>query len=152
MYVELLLTLTVMEKVVIILAAIPTKYNSSQSSQTSRNNMYFVDPEYNEIEGEAMEVFYVNIHPLTTSATTIPTAEELREYNLANGLSILSIQSNNEEEEAWLMNGLGVVMQYRCFGFTHTESGNHGMFELMKEFRKAPYLELTNLVAGKRKV
>ncbi len=138
-------------KVVIVLAAIPTKYNSSQTSQTSRNNMYFVDPEYNEIEGEAMEVFYVNIHPLTTAPSTIPAAEEMRQYNLANALAILSIQSNDLEEEAWLMNGLGVVMQYRCFGFTHTDTGNHGMYELMKEFRKAPYLELTNLAAGNPK-
>ncbi|MEA3266940.1 MAG: T9SS type A sorting domain-containing protein [Candidatus Fermentibacteria bacterium] len=138
-------------KVVIVLASMPTKYNSSSSSQASRNNMYYVDPEYNEIEGEAMEVFYLNIHPLTSAEVTIPAAEEMRQYNLANALSILAIQSNNEEEEAWLMNGLGVVLQYRCFGFTQTDVGSHGMYELMKEFRKAPYLELINMTAGNSK-
>ncbi|MCD4706511.1 MAG: T9SS type A sorting domain-containing protein [Candidatus Sabulitectum sp.] len=138
-------------KVVVVLAAMPTKYNSSPSSQTSRNNMYYADPAFNEIDGDAMEVFYVNIHPLTLSPSTVSAAEELREWNLANGLATLSLQSSQEEEEGWFIRGIAGVMQYRCFGFTQTDVGKHGIYELLKEFRKASYLDLTNLLAGNPK-
>ncbi len=138
-------------KVVIVLAAIPTKYNSSSSSQAARNNMYYANPEFNEIEGVATELFYINIHPNTAAPAGMPSAVEMREWNLASGLTTLAMNSTQADEEAWLVRGLSVVMQYRCFGFTQTTAGNHGMFELLKEFRKAAYLELTNQFAGNQK-
>ncbi|MCK5786956.1 MAG: hypothetical protein KAH54_10430, partial [Candidatus Sabulitectum sp.] len=139
-------------KVVIILAAIPTKFDAGGGTNSAKNIMYYVDPIFNEIEGVAMEVFYLNIHPWTTAPAAMPGAVEMRGYNLANGLATLSLQSSQEDEEPWLIRGLAQVMQYRCFGFTETATGKHGIYELMKEFRKAPYIELNSVVSGSGKV
>ena len=138
-------------KVVVILASIPSKYDNS-GSNISRNAMYYVNPDFNEIEGVEMEVFYINIHSFSTSANNMTAAVELREYSLANGLATLSMQSLQPTEEPWLIRGIAQVMQYRCFGFTQTDTGNHGTFEIMKEFRKAPSIELTSVTSGSGKV
>ncbi len=139
-------------KVVIILASIPSKFDAGGGSNTSRNAMYYANPEFNEIEGVAMEVFYINIHAFSATAGIMPAAVEMREYGLANGLATLSMQSHQADEEAWLIRGIAQVMQYRCFGFTETEVGSHGIYELLKEFKKAPYLELTSVTSGSGKV
>lgn len=139
-------------KVVVILASIPTKFDAGGGSNSARNNMYYVDAAFNEIEGVAMEVFYVNIHPWSAVPAAMPGAVEMRKFNLANGLATLSLQSVQADEEPWLIRGLAQVMQYRVFGFTQTTVGNHGIYELMKEFRKAPYIELTSVTAGSGKI
>ncbi len=138
-------------KVVIILAAIPTKFDAGGGSNSAQNIMYYADPTFNEIEGVAMEVFYLNIHPWTSGASTMPAAVEMREFNLANGLATLSLQSSQPDEEAWLIRAIAGVMQYRCFGFTETEVGSHGTYELLKEFRKASYIELNSVTGGNGK-
>lgn len=140
-------------KVVVVLAAIPTKYNTSSTSQGPRNNMYYADPEFNEIEGVATELFFVNIHPYSTDPGTMVAAVEMREWNLANGLATLSLQSMQADEEAWLIRGIADVMQYRCFGFTETTASGavHGTIEIMKEFRKQATLELINAVSSAQK-
>ncbi len=137
-------------KVVVILAAIPTKYNTSTSSQGARNNMIYVDPNFNEIEGEAMEVFYVNIHPLTTSEAGFVVAPDFRKIYLANGLATLALQSNDVEEDGWLIDGLASAMQYKCFGLTKVDVGaaHFGLDALLGAFKLTPYLELTNVIAG----
>ncbi|MCK5036563.1 MAG: T9SS type A sorting domain-containing protein [Candidatus Sabulitectum sp.] len=136
-------------KVVVILASIPTKFDAGGGTNSARNNMYYVDATFNEIEGVAMEVFYVNIHPWSTAPAAMPGAVEMRMFNLANGLATLSLQSVQADEEPWLIRGLAQVMQYRVFGFTQTTAGNHGIYEIMKQFKKTPYIELTSITAGK---
>jgi hypothetical protein len=138
-------------KVVVILASIPTKYNAGGGALAARNNMFYADTSFNEIDGTAMEVFYINIHPNTTAAAAMPAAVELREWNLANGLANLCLNSSQANEEAWLVRGLTQVMQFECFGFTKTSVGSHGLFELLTEFRKAASIELTNATAGNQK-
>lgn len=135
-------------KVVIILAAIPTKFAVTQQTQAPANICYHVDPELNKIEDEAMEVFYLNIHPNTSKASTMIIANEMREWNLANGLSALSMSTTQPSEKAWLMRGISSVMQYRCFGLTKTTKGRHGLNELMFEFSKAASLELISSTSG----
>jgi len=139
-------------KVVVILAAMPTKFDAGGGTNSAKNIMYYVDPLFNEIEGTAMEVFYLNIHPWSTAPAAMPGAVEMRVYNLANGLATLALQSSQEDEEPWLIRGLAQVMQYRAFGFTETATGKHGIYELMKEFRKAPSIELTSVTSGSGKV
>lgn len=140
-------------KVVVILASIPTKYAVSQTT-TPRNDFYYADPDFNEIAGEAMEVFYVNIHPYTNSGATMSSAVQMREWNLANGLVNLCMNSVQADEEMWMMRGIAEVMQYRCFGLTQTvplTSNSHGLYETLKEFQKAASIELTNVTAGNAK-
>lgn len=138
-------------KMVIVLAAIPTKYNSSPTSQTSRNDFYFVDPDFMEIEGSEMDVMYINIHPYTTTEGTLPAAEEMRLWNTANALAYYSMLSSDPIEEAWFLGGLSEYAQYAAFGLTESTPGQHGLYECLKEFRKAASLELTNITAGNPK-
>ncbi|MCK5130956.1 MAG: T9SS type A sorting domain-containing protein [Candidatus Sabulitectum sp.] len=138
-------------KVVVILAAIPTRYSASSTSTVPMNIMHYADLSYNEIEGEAMEVFYVNIHSNTLLPFLMPAAVEMREWNLANGLADLIMISSQKEEERWLIRGISQVMQYRCFGFTHTSVYEHGAFGLLKGFANVAYIELINSQAANAK-
>ncbi len=135
-------------KVMIILASIPTKFDAGGGSNTSRNTMYYVDPEYNEVEGVEMEVFFINIHSFSTSPNTWEAAASMRKWNTANGLAYLAMSLADPMEEVWLMKGIAEVMQYDCFGFTQTEAGNQGHYKAIDEFAKSPYIELTNPIAG----
>ena len=132
----------------IILASIPTKFDAGGGSNTSRNTMYYVDPEYNEVEGVEMEVFFINIHSFSTSPNTWEAAASMRKWNTANGLAYLAMSLADPMEEVWLMKGIAEVMQYDCFGFTQTEAGNQGHYKAIDEFAKSPYIELTNSIAG----
>lgn len=144
-------------KVVVILAAIPTMYTPTPGSTAPQNIMYHTDPAFNEIEGEEMEVFYLNIHPYTRTVQgepEMPIAEEVREWNLANGLASLSMNMSQPDEESWLVRGIAEVMQYRCFGFTQSfpyGSKSHGIYEMLTLFKIASYIELTNATGGSKK-
>lgn len=138
-------------KVLIVLAAMPTKYNAGGGALSARNNMYYIAPEFYEIEGEEMETFYLNIHPYTQTPGAMPGAVALRQWNLANGLSYLAMFDNDPLEEAWLLRGMAEVAQYEVFGFTDGPGGR-GHADMLKEFRKAAYIELTSSTAGSQKV
>ncbi len=141
-------------KMVIVLAAVPTKYNSSQTSQTSRNEMYVVDPEFFEIEGVAQEVCYINIHPYTVGVDEFTTADEMRLWNTPNALAYLSMVQSDPLEELWLIRGIAELAQHEVFGYTKTtigENNAHGLFECLKNFRLSPYIELTSITAGNPK-
>ena len=137
-------------KIVIACAAIPTKYSPSTTTTAARNTMYYVDPTYFEIDGTAMEVFYLNIHPLTTNEAYYPALEEMRMWNTANGLAYLAMCTNDPLEEAWLLRGISEVAQYECFGYTQSVegTGNHGIYEMLNEFRKAAALSLISPISG----
>lgn len=135
-------------KVVIVWASIPSKFDAGGQSNTSRNSLYYVNPEYNEINGTAMELFFINIHSFTTSSSTVPAAEQMRLWNTANGLGYLAMSLADPLEDNWVLRGIAEVMQYRVFGFTSSTPGGHGHAKILDEFRKAPYIELTNDIAG----
>jgi hypothetical protein len=134
-------------KVVVILASIPTKYNAGPSSQVPRNDMYYTNSSLNKIAGEAMEVFYLNIHSFTRSNLLRQDAIQMREWNLSNGLGALCITSTQSTEKSWLVRGLAEVMQFKCFGMTKSEHA-HGLYEAVSSFGLADYIELTNPASG----
>ncbi len=133
-------------KVVIILASLPTTFNDT-SSQTAnaRRNMYYADTTFNKIEGEAMEVFYLNIHPFTRVVGYMPISTDLRKWNLANGLSNLCLNSVQPAEEEWVKRGIAGVMQYRCFGLTASGAQKYGLCKAMNVFLMTPTLDLAAL-------
>lgn len=135
-------------KVMIILASIPSKFDSGGGSNTARNSMYYVNSDYNEVEGVEMELFYINIHSFSNSPTTWETAASMRMWNTANGLGHLAMCLADPMEDLWLIKGIGELMQYDCFGFTETAVGKQGLYKALDEFAKTPYIELTNAVAG----
>ena len=135
-------------KVMIILASIPTKFDAGGGSNTARNSMYYVDPEFNEVEGVPMEVFFINIHSFSTSPNTWEAAADMRMWNTANGLAYLAMTLAEPLEETWLVRGIAEVMQYDCFGFTETEAGSQGHYKAIDEFAKSPYIELLNPISG----
>jgi hypothetical protein len=138
-------------KVVVVLASMPSEYSSSQGATSSRNNMYYVDPEFFEIEGTELEVCFININPYSTLAETMPSAVDMRLWNSANALAKLALISNDPDEEPWIMTGLGEYAQHSVFGLTSSGTAKHGIYEIMNEFRKAPYIELINVNAGNQK-
>ena len=139
-------------KIWIVLATIPTKYNSSQTSQSPRNNMVHVDVQDLNGEFNAHDIFYLNLHTFATTGSTLPKAKAMRRIYMANGLAILSRLSQNQLEEQWLYRGLGSIAQYLCFGFTESEYSNDLSHEwILSQFRLSPYIELTNALASNQK-
>ncbi len=135
-------------KVWIVLATIPTKYNSSPTSQSPRNNMAYVNPADLEGDFNGHDIIYLNIHTYATVGTTLPIAKELRKIYMPNGLAYLSRISRMPTEDQWIVRGLGEYMQFLCFGFTRTDPGNLGHHKILSEFRKAAYLDLANYQAS----
>jgi len=133
----------------IVLATVPTKYNSSQTSQSARNNMNYVNPE--DLAGgfNGHDIFYLNIHTFATAGVTLPKARVMRQFYLANGLAELSRMSRQPLEDQWVVRGLGGVAQYLCYGFTSfapTSDLSHQY--ICSEFAKAPSLDLSNHLAS----
>ncbi len=136
------------DKIWIVIAAIPTKYNIGQGSIGPMNNMYLVMPEDLMGEFNAHDIFYLNAHAYAHNPSYLPFAVDLRQWNLANGLSALCRYSRNTSEEAWLIRGMAEVAQYECFGFTTAGNDSYGHAITLVDFEKTPYLELTNSTAG----
>lgn len=137
-------------KIAIVLASIPTKYSVDPNTNSPRRNMYYVDHEFYEIEGEEMEVMYINIHSFTRNPNLMPGAEDLRKWSLANGLAYMGMLDNDPLEEPWVLRGLSEVAQYEVFGFTYGKIGalRYGHGGLLYSFRLTPYLDLTLPTAG----
>ncbi len=143
---EPVLTAPDADKIWIAITAIPTKYNSSQTSQTPRNQMYYVNPEDLQGEFNAHDIVYLNVHGVAYAPNLLPHALQLRQWNLANGLSAICRYSRNLAEEGWVVRGMAEVAQYESFGFTSTGQYGHSM--LLSNFEKAPYIELINHQTG----
>lgn len=137
------------DKIWIVLACIPSKWNTSQSSQGPRQLLYYVNPADLEGEFNAADIFYLNLHAFSLTPQ-LPDAYKLRRWNLANGLAALSRYSRNTAEEPWVVRGLAEAAQWYAYGFTssNTTSNSRGHFEILKEFEKASSLDLTNGYAG----
>ena len=133
-------------KVMVLFASIPTKFDAGGGSNTSRNVVYYVDPEYDEIEGVETDLFFINIHAYSTSSRE--TSADMRQWNTANGLAYLAMSLAEPMEEQWLLRGVAEYMQHECFGFTETVAGSHGLYKALDEFAKSPYIELTSTTAG----
>lgn len=137
-------------KVWIVIAAIPTKWNSSPQSQVPRNQMYHVNPDDLLGEFNGQDIFYLNVHALAYNPQLLSHAEQMRRWNLANGLTALIRFSNNPGEDRWLVRGIAESAQYDCFGFTSSAPAGvrYGHRMILNEFEKASGIELINYRTG----
>jgi len=136
-------------KVYIVLASIPTQWTPSPDSRAVRGNMCYADPEFYEVGGNAAEVFFLNIHPYSTNTAWVTKREQLRRWNLADGLASLCMLSNEHDEDIWLVDAVAGAMQYECFGLTSVKFRivKRGIAYMLYSLGKEPYHPLFNAAA-----
>jgi len=139
-------------KIWIVLATVPTNYNSSQSSTSARNNMTYVSLEDLAGEFNGHDIFYLNIHTFATVGSTLPKARAMRRFYLANGLAELSRVSRQPLEDQWVVRGLAGVAQYLCWGFTsYAPASDLSHQYICAEYAKDSDLELVNHLSSNPK-
>ena len=135
-------------RVWIVMATIRDLY---QSTPTDRKVMAYVNPADVDTSGafNNHDIFYINLHSYTQNWDVLPTAKELRKFYIPNGLGMLIRTAVQPTEDLWVVNGLGAVCQYICYGFTRTtETGQVGLAFDLVMFEKRPDIDLTFYQSG----